>query len=153
MDFGKPGYTAQVATYLKNQEYGKAYDLGKTFVQAFPDDVVAHFLLAESAFWSGKYEEAAFEGSKAFNKSSNDEDMLACAIITSSAYYELGKYAEGYKLLKMVEPRKKSEELEKLLFIFSLEMNDDKEAMKHVDDLFKLNKKAAEELIVKYLKS
>jgi len=151
MELGKNGYAAQIAAYLKNEAYAKAYELATEFVQKFPDDMIAHFLLAEAAFWSGKYDEAALEGSKAFNKCSTDDDLLTCSIITGSSYFELKKYEEGYHLLRLMAKRKTNEELEKLLFVFSLELNNPQEAIKHVDELFKINKKAAEDLIVKYL--
>jgi hypothetical protein len=113
--------------------------------------MISHFMLSKASFWCGRYGEAAAEGRKAFNMAKSDDDLLACAVITATAHYELSEYAKGYELLKTVEKTKTSEELEKLLFIFSVAMEDEEEAVKHVEYLMGLNKKAAEELIVRFL--
>jgi tetratricopeptide (TPR) repeat protein len=126
MELGKAGYTAQIGFYLKNNEFEKAYDLSKEFVSKFPDEMVPHFLLSQSAFERRLYDEAIGEGSRAFNKSVSDDDMLACAILTGSAYYMTGRYAEGIKLLKSMELKKTNQSLESLLFILSIAIRDGK---------------------------
>jgi len=150
-DLGKNAYIKQNVLYLNNKDYGKAYEFSKEFVQKFPAEMIAHFLLAKAAFCLGRHEEAVLGARKAFNLAADADDMLSCAILASTAYYELKEYGKGLELLKQVEKTKTSEELEELLFIFSLAMEDEKEAMKHVQDLYKLNKKAAEEFIAKFI--
>ena len=152
MEFGKPGYTAQIAAYLQNRDYLKAYSLAKEFTVKFPDEMSAHFLLSQSAFWLGRYDEAAWEGSKAFNKASAEEDMVSCAITAASAYYGGKRYSEGFAILKFAENRKKTANIETMLFMCSLAMNNGREAATHLNELYCLNKKAAEEMAVRYLK-
>jgi len=152
MELHRSGYIAQIAAYIRNKSYEKAYEMAKEFAEKFPDEMIAHFFLSESAFWLSKYEEAALEGSKAFNKSATNEDMLASAIITGSAYYELQQYAKGFGLLKLMERRRTNESLERLLFLFSMALNDHSEAASHLNELYGLNQKAAEELAIRYLK-
>lgn len=148
---GRNAYIKQGALYIKNKDYQRAYEFCREFVQNFPDDMISHFMLSKAAFWAGKYEEAAAEGRKAFNMSKAEEDLAACAIITATAHYELKQYDKGYELLKTVEKTKTSEEIEKLLFIFSVAMDNEEEALKHVEYLMRLNKQAAEELILRFL--
>ncbi len=152
MELRKSGYIVQSAAYLRNKDYEKAYNLAKEFAAKFPDEVVAHYFLSASAFWLKKYDEAILEGSRAFNKSTSDDDMLRCTIITASAYYELKKYEKGFQLLEIMEKRKTNENLERLLFLFSMARNNGKEAAVHLNELYRLNQQAAEEMIAKYLK-
>ena len=152
MELHKSGYISQIAMYIRNKSYEKAYGLAKEFIEKFPDEMTAHFFLSESAFWLRKYEEAILEGSKAFNKSATHEDMLASAIITGSAYYELKQYAKGFDLLKLMERRKTNESLERLLFLFSMALDDQREATIHLNELYGLNQKAAEDLAIRYLR-
>jgi tetratricopeptide (TPR) repeat protein len=151
MDFSKSGFSAQIAAYLRNKDFQKAYNLSKEFVGKFPNEVISHYLLSESAFWFGRYEEAAMEGRRAYNKSVSDDDMLVSAIVAGSAYFELKQYAKGLEFLKHVESRKTSENLERLLFMFSMAVNDDKEAAEHLSELYKMNQKAAEDIALRYL--
>ena len=150
-DLGKNAYIKQNALYLKNKDYGRAYEFSKEFTQKFPGEMIAYFLLAKAAFCLERYEEAAMVARKAFNMASEPEDVLTCAIMASTAYYEMGEYSKGLELLKQVEKIKANEELEELLFIFSLALKDEKEAMKHVQELYKLNKKAAEDFMARYI--
>ena len=152
MEFTKKGYIAQIAAHLKQKDYEKAYNLAKELVDKFPGEVATHFILSQAAFWLGKYDESAKEGRIAFNKSTSYDDMLTCTILTVSAYLESGKVKEGKEMLNFMENRKSSEEIEKLQFIFSLAAKNEKEAVKHLNDLYEMNHKAAEELVLKYLK-
>lgn len=147
MELGKPGYIKQSVAYFNNHDYASAYALGREFAAKFPDEMIAHFLLAKAAFWTGNYQESALAARKAFNMAKTPGDMLPCAILASTAYHEMGEYAKGYEILKAMERVQSSEELEQMLFIFSLAVKDEKEAMKHMDELRRLNKKAADDFM------
>ncbi len=151
MELGRAGCIAQIDLYLRNRESQKAYDLARDFVSRFPDEMVSHFLLARSAFELAKYDEAVNEGSRAFNKAASDNDMLSCAILVGSSYYMCGRFEEGLKLLRFMEKRKTSENLETMLFILSLAARNGREAADHLNDLYRINRGAADALIVKYL--
>jgi len=148
--FTKPeSYELQIVLYLKNKEYAKAYSLSKEFVECFNSEMVAHFLLMKSAFWLKKFDEAIKEGRKAFNLSHGD-DLLTCAIIISNAYYLNGNPNEAYNLLVKIQSEGNAE-VEKLLFLYSIALNNNKEAIRHIDNLYKLNRKLAKEFIIGYL--
>jgi hypothetical protein len=150
MDLTKPkAFLIQIALYLRNNDAESAYALSREFVGKFPAEMSAHYLLAFSALGSKRYEEAKTEGRKAFNMASSDEDMLTCALVASMAYYELKDYAKGYELLVVMEKRAKTAELEKLMVLFSLAANSPEEAFRHEEELFRLNSKAAIELLAK----
>lgn len=152
MELHKKGYISQAAIYLRNKDYSKAYSFAKEFIAKFPDEIIAYYFLSAAAFWLKKYDEAAVEGRKAFNKADNYDDMLPCAIITASAYYEMDQFDKGFEILTIMEKKKKTEELEKLLFLFSVAKNDGKEAVVHLDELYKLNRQAADQMAARYSK-
>jgi tetratricopeptide (TPR) repeat protein len=147
----KETYIKQIALYLSNASYSQAYELSKSFVAKFPDELISHFLLAKSAYWSGDYAEAKLEARKSFNIAKSPEDLLTCAVIASAAYYRLGEYSKGLEMLKAVEGMKRTAELEQLLFIFSVAVENEDEAMKHIRELQRLDKKIALEFIKKYV--
>ncbi len=84
--------------YLRDDDYAKTYELAKAFVKKFPEEMVAHFLLARAAFGVLKYEEAKPEARKAFNMSKKYDDMLAMELLASTAHLELKEYTAGYGL-------------------------------------------------------
>ncbi|MBN1169440.1 hypothetical protein JXA56_00270 [Candidatus Micrarchaeota archaeon] len=153
MALSKRAYIKQISIYLENKEYEKSYPLAREMNENFPEDTMTHYLMASSAFWAGKYEESIEHGRKAFNMVKSKEDLIACALITSSSYYELKQYSEGFRMLKAVEKLKYSEDIETMMFVFSLALKDEKEAMKHAKNLQVLNAKLAEKLLKKFLKS
>jgi len=151
--FEKPGaFARQIVFYIKNDNYPSAYSLSAEFAQKFQDEMMAHFLLAKSAYWLGKYSETAIEARKAFNLSKNPDDSLACAILASTGYYEMKEYTKGHEILRLMEKTQKSEELETMLFIFSLALKDATEAAEHMEELYKLNDKTAQDIIAKFLR-
>jgi hypothetical protein len=153
MELTKKGaFIKQISIYLAGGGHRPAYELSLEFVKKFPDEMMSHFLAAKSAFWLGKYAETAGEGRLAFNLAAQARERAACAIMAASGYYEMGEYRKGYELLMEIEREGTAgEELEGLLFIFSIAIKDDREALRHVDMLRKLNKKAAENLIAMVL--
>ncbi len=143
----KESFIKQIAIYLNDNEAQKAYTLAKEFVDRFPSEMVAHYLLAKASFWLGKYDEALGEGLKAFNMA-RAADLVPCAIITASAYYQLGKYAEGHKMLSRIDA-KGDADLEKLKLAFAIAQGQQEEAVEILDTLFRINKKEAKELLEK----
>ncbi|MEK6982606.1 MAG: hypothetical protein AABX38_06745 [Candidatus Micrarchaeota archaeon] len=146
---GKDSFVKQIVLYLKSENYPEAHKLAEDFVKLLPDELISHFLLAKSSFWVHEYEECVSEGKKAFNLA-NSKDLTDCAILVASAYYQLKKYSDAYVLLSKTNI-KDNVEAQKLLFILSVTLNDEKAAVKHIDELFKINKKVAEELLTRYL--
>ena len=143
----KESFMKQITIYLNGENHQDAYELSKQFVEKFTNEMIAHFLLAKSAFRVGKYDETAIEGRKAFNLSNSPYDALASALVTATGYYQLEEYNKGYEILKSMEQAGKSEDLQFLLFMFSLARKDTKEAAKHGAELYVMNRRATEDLI------
>jgi hypothetical protein len=152
MQLGKKGYISQISLYLNNKDYQNAYNMSKQFIAAFPDELIARFLLAESAFWAGQYHEAALEAHKAFNKATEYDDMLSCALVAGSAHFQLREYQKGMEILKHIERRKSSADLEKMLFAYSMAMHNPQEAAMHLNELHRMNQAAAIKTIDRYFK-
>ncbi len=149
--FSKPdGFVKQIAIYLDSGNYQDAYGLALEMTKSFPGEMISHFLLAKSSLRLGRYEEALKEGLIAFNMSSGRKDLLASSLVLATAYFMLGRFQDGAKLLSQFESDG-SEDVEKLDVIFAAAMGDEKAAEKHVRMLMKLNKKAAEEMIERFL--
>ncbi len=145
----KESFIKQIAIYLKEENYQKAYETSKEFSGRFPSEMISHYLLAKAAFWIGKYDEAAEHGRKAFNMASGD-DLVPCAIITASAYYQLGKYSKGYEMLGHVKTEEKAD-LEKLKFAFAVAMEKEEDAVAIFEVLLSINRKEAEKLLERFL--
>jgi hypothetical protein len=141
----KDAFIKQIAVYLSSQDHEKAYLLSKEFVKAFPGEMIAHFLLAKSAFWADSPKETVSEGKKALIMA-KPQDIVACAILTASGHYRLGNYKEGQDLLKSIDS-KGNEDLERMRFAFALAMGNGKEAVYFLEELNKINRKAVESLI------
>ena len=139
-------FVKQITVYLKNGDKQKAHILAKDFAEKFPDDMISHYLLSKACFSIKDFEGAKLEGRKAFNMSGIYEDMLACALLTSTAYLETKEYAKGFRLLKEMEKKGTSEELELALVTFSLALENEAEALDHIKRLFELNEKLAMDL-------
>ncbi len=78
------------------------------------------------------------------------EDMIICSIILSSAYYLNGNNEECYDLLNKMQIDG-NPDADRLMFIYSLAINDKQKAMEHIDKLYKINRRLAEEFIMKFL--
>jgi tetratricopeptide (TPR) repeat protein len=148
----KEAFIRQLAVYIGDDDFGKAYELAQVFVKRFPGEMLAHFLLARAAFGILRYEEAKSEARKAFNMSKTYDDMLATALLASTAHLELKEYAQGYGLLKEMEKRGDSAELQTALAVFSLAQRDAKELISHLDRLHRLNEKLALEMAMRIVK-
>ena len=148
----KVPFIKQISLYFKNGEYQQAYLLSKEFADAFPENMASHFLLAKSAFWLNNFEEAEEESTKAFNLAKGNDELAVAGILKACAYYRLKKFREGLDLLNLLKTKlPQREEIAKLKFIFALALNDEAAALRHLESLYEINKKAASELIVSVL--
>jgi len=145
----KEAFIRQIAAYFKTGKDKQAYELALDFANRFPDDMASHFLLAKAAFALRKYEQAKAEGTKAFNISVNFQDMLAAALLTSTAYLQLKEYAKGYRMLKEMEKKADTEELQTALLVFSLALNNTEEALEHIGKLYRINERLAMDLAMR----
>lgn len=145
----KEAFIKQITIYINSKDYQKAYELSKGLAGLFPNEMISHFLLAKSSFWLGKYEETVSEGKRAFHLSKL-LDMVPCAVILASGYYQLKKYQEGYKFLNALDI-KNDVDLQRLKFLFAVAVGDEKAARDRVEELFGLNKKIASDFIEKIL--
>ncbi len=152
VELSKRGYTKQAIIHIRNKDFESAYRLTKEFVERYDKEMIAHFLLAKSAFWLDRFDEAAGEARKAFNLAKK-EDMATCAILAGTAYFELKEYRKGLELLKEVEGMGKTEGLEELLFLFSMAAEDPEGAAKHLGDLYDLNRERTDKIYKRFLAS
>jgi hypothetical protein len=147
MEFTQPkAFVRQITLYINNKDYQKAHELAKEFSVKFPDKMISHFLLSKACFGIRDFEGSKLEGRKAFNMSHAYADMLACALQTSMAYLETKEYQKGFLLLKEMEKKGQSEELELALVTFSLALKNEAEALDHIKRLFALNEELAMDL-------
>ncbi len=151
VELSKAGFAKQIALYIKNDDGKKAYELGSDFVKKYPQELIAQYLLATAANMTKRYEEGKLHGRKAFNLAKHEEDMLACAIQASISYLELQEYQKGFELLKEMEKKKSTAQLEEALFVFSIALKNKDEAMQHIDKLYKLNKRLAIRFAQKFI--
>lgn len=149
----KAPYIKQVSLYLKNGNYRKAFSLSKEFAEAFPEEMVSHFLLAKSAFWADELEIAEKESSKAFNLSKGEEELAVAGILRACILFRMKKYAQGLKLLGLLKTKvpEKREDIKKLEFVFSLALKNEDEALTHLEALYKINKDSASNFITQVL--
>ena len=149
--FSKPdSYIKQIVLLLKNSDFRRSYELSKEMADAFPKEMISHFLLAKSAFALGDYEKTIIHGRMAFNLSRGRPDMISCALLTSAAYFMVEKYGEGLLLLKLFEIDK-NRDVERMLFIFSAAKGNGPEAASHAMELIKINRSAALKLIEQFI--
>ncbi len=150
--FTKPdGYVKQISIYLDAADYEKAQALAQEMVGVFPNEMISHFLLAKCLLRIGRYDEALQQAMKSFNMSSDRKDLIASGLLVASADFMLNRFDEGMRMLRNFE-EDNNEDIERLEVIFSAAMGDSESAAKYVRALMKLNKKAAEELIERFMK-
>ena len=147
----KEAYLTQIFAYLSNQDYEKAHEFSREFVDAYPKEMISHLILAKSAFRLKNYEIAAEQARLAFNLAESYDDMATCAVLASTAYYQTEEFEKGYELLEQMKKIKNTEEIEKMMFILSMALKKHAKAMEHLDELTKFNKKTAKDLILAYL--
>jgi hypothetical protein len=70
-----------------------------------------------------------------------------CVIHACIAYYRLKEYQKGFELLQSTENIRTCEETEQLFFLFSLATDNDKEARRHFDEMFRIDDSAAKEFL------
>ncbi|MGV8085172.1 MAG: hypothetical protein ACP5N9_02870 [Candidatus Bilamarchaeum sp.] len=152
VELKKPGpLVNQISVFLNDQKYTEAHELALDFVKKFPDNMVAHFLLAKTAYCIEDFELSKSEGRKAFNMSKAPGDMTSCAIITASAHYRLNELERAMEMLRSVERTQISQEIEEMMATIAFAMENEEEAFIHIDKLMKINKQVAQQLIEKFL--
>ncbi|MEM4359099.1 MAG: hypothetical protein QXT45_01050 [Candidatus Bilamarchaeaceae archaeon] len=145
----KESFVKQIILYLNNKNYTAALELSENFVKRFPNEMVAHFLLAKSAFWDQKYDVALREGRAAFNMS-RGEDITPCALLLACVYYRLKRYAEGYEFLNSAELPDTEEVLQMKLF-FSMALENLKDVEKHAEVLLRMHETATKKLLARFI--
>ena len=116
-------------------------------------ELLAHVLLAESAFRMGRFTEAKIEARKAMRYASSDSDMVFSALVFASACFHLNDFLEGYQMLSDISSRKQIAQVEEALVVFSLAMKSEIEAVGHLRNLMSLNRERAVELMRTYIHS
>lgn len=144
----KESYAIQIGNYLANGQFQEASSLAEEMVKKFPAEPLSHFMAAKSYYLSGQYEKSYAEGRKAFNLSSLKPDLLVSAIVTASALFMLGQYAEAYKLVSPFK-NENNEEVKKLMLILSMVMKNGVAAAEYYKELHDLNRAAAERFVRK----
>ncbi len=148
--FTKPeAYQKQIIIYINEKDYQKAYELSKEFAERFKADLIPHFLLAKSAFWMKNYGEATIAARKAFNMAHNKDDIIMCAIILSTAYYLNGDNKNCREVLQAIK-EDHNVDVQKLMLTYALVANDPNAAAKHIDRLYKINRRLAEDFMMKF---
>jgi hypothetical protein len=114
--------------------------------------MISHFLCAKSAFWIDSFDTAREEALKAFNMCKGEDDLAVAGILLSCIYYSQNEYEKGILLLNLLRTKlPQNEEIQKLKFIFALALRDEPAAMRHLEDLYAINKKSASDFIVKFM--
>jgi tetratricopeptide (TPR) repeat protein len=154
VEFSKPeSYLKQISVYLKEQMNEQAYNLCQDFVKRFPRELLAHVLLAETAFRVGRYQESKVEAHKALKFAQSESDIRFCALVFSTACFQLKDYIEGYETLKQAMKGKFLPEVEESLLILSLAMADEQKALHHMKNLMVLNRQRAMDFMKIYAKN
>ncbi len=145
-------YIKQISLYFDNSDYKSALFLSEEFASAFPNEMISHFLYAKAAFWLDSFDTAREEALKAFNLCKGQDDLAVAGILLSCVYYSQNEYEKGLVLLNLLRTKlPQNEEIQKLKFIFALALHDEAAAMRHLEDLYDINKKSASDFIVKFL--
>ncbi|MCP4646127.1 MAG: hypothetical protein GY852_00115, partial [bacterium] len=117
-----------------------------------PDSMAAHFLLAKSAFWVNDFEKAKEESKKAFNLSSGEDEIAVSGILLACSHYRLKDYEKGIEILRLLKSKAGTgESIMKLKFVFALALHNEPAAMRHLDELYDVNKKEASKIMLKLL--
>lgn len=141
----------QITVFLGDERYQEAHELALDFVKKFPDNMIAHFLLAKTSYCIEDFELSKSEGRIAFNMCKAPGDMASCAIITASAFYRLNEFEKAMEMLRSIEKTQINEEIEELMATIAFAMENEEEALLHIDRLMKINKNAAQKLIEKFI--
>lgn len=151
MIFSREGsFTKQILIYWKARQFAQAHDLSREFVAAFPQSLMAHYMLAKCCMKLEDYPAAMAEGHRAFNLAESQEDLVATGVFLACAYYQLRLYNKSIEVLNALR-NFGDEKVEKAFFIISLCVNDPTEALMHVDALYRINKEVANEFVDKFL--
>lgn len=148
----QPPYIKQISLYFDNSDHKSAFSLSQEFASAYPDEMISHFLYAKSAFWLDSFETAREEALKAFNLCKGQDDLAVAGILLSCVYYNRKEFEKGILLLNLLRTKlPQNEEIQKLKFIFALALHDEPASMRHLEDLYEINRKSASDFIAKFI--
>jgi hypothetical protein len=148
----QPPYIKQISLYFNGSDHKSAFTLSQEFASAFPNEMISHFLYAKAAFWLDSLDTAREEALIAFNMCKGEDDLAVAGILLSCIYYNRKEYEKGILLLNLLRTRlPQNEEIQKLKFIFALALRDEPAAMRHLESLYEINRKAASDFIVKFI--
>ncbi len=148
----QPPYIKQISLYFNNSDYKSAFSLSQEFASEFPNEMISHFLYAKSAFWLDSFDTAKEEALKAFNMCKGEDDLAVAGILLSCIYYNQKEFEKGILLLNLLRTKlPQREEIQKLKFVFALALHDESAAMRHLEALYEIDRKAASDFIVKFM--
>lgn len=145
-------YIKQISFYFQQEKYGEACRLSQECARKFPHNMVSHYLLAKSCFWRSDFRGSEEAALKAFNLSLGEDEMVVTGILLACSYYHQQKYEKGMHLLSILRTKlHANENIEKLKFIFALAMHDEDAAVRHLDEIYAINREVASRLMFKFL--
>ncbi len=141
-------YMRQISIYLKQEKYPEAHSLSEKFVNSFPDNMMAHLLLAKSSFWINDFQNARDEAKKAYGIAEGTAEVIMAGILLACSHYRLKEYEKGLKLVRaLFEQAPNMEELVSLKFAFAMALSDESEAARSIEILYSIDKKAGRRLL------
>ncbi len=151
VEFTRPeAYLKQISVYLKERMNDQAYSLAGDFAKKFPGELLPHILLAEAAFRIGRFQECKVESQKGIRLAKSEDDIRFCALVFSTACFQLKDYIEGYRTLRGAMAGKFLPDVEEALLVLSLAMADEEKAMQHMKNLMVLNRQKALDFMKTY---
>lgn len=153
MAFSKNAYISQIIAYIKNGMDKEAFNFAREFASNYPKEVISNYLLSQTSYTLGKYQESADSARKAFNLSVNREDIRLNAIRTCLAYFQLREYQKGLSMIEQLGGVIEDEKLEQLAFLFSAAMQNTEKSNIHFQKLFLMDARRAEKFLASLLKT
>ena len=145
-------YVKQISFYFQQENYEAACKLAHECAAKFPNNMVSHYLLAKSCFWRSDFQGSEKAALKAFNLSLGEDEMAVTGVLLACSYYHMREYEKGMHLLNLLKTKlHANDNIAKLKFVFALARHDEAAAVKHLDELYAMNKKEASRLMFKFL--
>jgi tetratricopeptide (TPR) repeat protein len=145
-------YIKQISFYFQQEKYDEACRLSQECARKFPNNMVAHYLLAKSCFWRSDFKSSGAEALKAFNLSLGEDELAVTGVLLACSYYYLHEYEKGMEILRLLKTKlPANENVGKLKFIFALSLHDEAAAVRHLEEFYALNEKAASRMMFKFL--
>ncbi len=144
-------YISQIIFYLRSKKNDEAFRFAKDFAMAYPDSMMAHFLLSKSSFALERYKESSHQARRAFNLASG-KDMVTCGLLACSAYFNMEDYFTGYDILKELRRMSNDPRIVVLMTAYSIAMKDNHETSRNIDELYRIDSKIADGMIEQFVK-